>query len=198
VAVRGDDRPGQKRTELPSKTRDPKARDFKSREGHPRAGGKDGVARGPRLADPAFRAQRHAMEAAQHALRHLAAQAHGEVLTQLMQSWQQRDAAALPALQALGSKLNAAQRTQWSQSLSQAPKDATTSALLRLEIASDIATPATDMAARRALQLQLLTRRNDPSPQMTWASDVAQVLSTAYDEAQAHRLQSALKVLLKR
>jgi hypothetical protein len=198
VAVRGDDRPGQKRTELPSKMRDSKARDFKSREGNPRAGGKDGVARGPRLADPAFRAQRHAMEAAQHALRQLAAQAHGEVLTQLMQSWQQRDAAAVPALQALGGKLNAAQRTQWSQSLSQAPKDAPASALLRLEIASEIATPAADMAARRALQLQLLTRRNDPTPQMTWASDVAQVLSAAYDEAQARRLQSVLKVLLKR
>jgi hypothetical protein len=54
------------------------------------------------------------------------------------------------------------------------------------------------MDARRALQLQLLTRRNDPSPQMTWAADAAQVLSSGYDEANGRRLQSALKVLLKR
>jgi hypothetical protein len=44
----------------------------------------------------------------------------------------------------------------------------------------------------------MLTRRNDPSPQMTWAADAAQVLAGAYDEAAARRLQSALKVLLKR
>jgi ATP-dependent RNA helicase SUPV3L1/SUV3 len=48
------------------------------------------------------------------------------------------------------------------------------------------------------LQLQMLTRRNDPSPQMTWAADAAHVLAGAYDEAAARRLQSALKVLLKR
>jgi ATP-dependent RNA helicase SUPV3L1/SUV3 len=44
----------------------------------------------------------------------------------------------------------------------------------------------------------MLTRRNDPSPQMTWAADAAHVLSGAYDEAAGRRLQSALKVLLKR
>jgi hypothetical protein len=54
------------------------------------------------------------------------------------------------------------------------------------------------MDARRALQLQMLTRRNDPSPQMTWAADAAQVLGGAYDEGAARRLQAALKVLLKR
>jgi hypothetical protein len=54
------------------------------------------------------------------------------------------------------------------------------------------------MDARRALQLQMLTRRNDPSPQMTWVADTAQVLGCAYDESVARRLQAALKVLLKR
>ena len=48
------------------------------------------------------------------------------------------------------------------------------------------------------MQLQLLTRRNDPAPAQTWASDAAQVLASAHDEAQARRLQAALKVLLKR
>jgi hypothetical protein len=67
-----------------------------------------------------------------------------------------------------------------------------------MEMAADLPTPAAHMDARRALQLQLLTRRNDPSPQMTWAVDAAQVLSSAYDESNGRRLQSALKVLLKR
>jgi ATP-dependent RNA helicase SUPV3L1/SUV3 len=70
--------------------------------------------------------------------------------------------------------------------------------LLRLEVAAELPTPAAQMDARRALQLQLLTRRNDPSPQMTWAADASQVLAGAYDEAAARRLQAALKVLLKR
>src|SRR5690606_32591400 len=46
--------------------------------------------RGPRLGDAAFRAQRDAQERAEAALRKLAAQAHGEALTQLMTAWQQR------------------------------------------------------------------------------------------------------------
>ena len=71
-------------------------------------------------------------------------------------------------------------------------------ALLRLEVAADLPTPATQHDARRALQLQLLTRRNDPSPQMTWAADAAQVLAGTHDEGAARRLQAALKVLLKR
>jgi hypothetical protein len=48
------------------------------------------------------------------------------------------------------------------------------------------------------LQLQLLTRRNDPSPAQTWAEDTAKVLASGYDAANARRLQNALKVLLRR
>ena len=48
------------------------------------------------------------------------------------------------------------------------------------------------------MQLQLLTRRNDPSPEQTWSQDVNKVLLGAYDEAVAHRLQPALKTLLRR
>jgi hypothetical protein len=212
VAVRGDDRPGQKRTEVAPAGR---GRDGKpggkfgdkpgfGRDGKPgrdggRDGGREGFApRGPRLGDAAFRAQRFALESAQDALRRLAAQAHGEVLTQLMHAWEKRDAAQLPAAQAIGSKLSPAQRTQWSQALSAQPQGEVVTPLLRLEVAADLPTPAAHMDARRALQLQMLTRRNDPSPQMTWAADAAQVLGGAYDEAVARRLQSALKVLLKR
>jgi ATP-dependent RNA helicase SUPV3L1/SUV3 len=212
VAVRGDDRPGQKRTEAAPAGR---GRDGKpggkfgdkpgfGRDGKPgrdggRDGGREGFApRGPRLGDAAFRAQRFALESAQDALRRLASQAHGEVLTQLMHAWEKRDAAQLPAAQAIGSKLSPAQRTQWSQALSAQPQGEAVTPLLRLEVAADLPTPAAQMDARRALQLQMLTRRNDPSPQMTWAADAAQVLGGAYDEAAARRLQAALKVLLKR
>jgi hypothetical protein len=212
VAVRGDDRPGQKRTEAAPAGR---GRDGKpggkfgdkpsfGRDGKPgrdggRDGGREGFApRGPRLGDAAFRAQRFALESAQDALRRLASQAHGEVLTQLMHAWEKRDASQLPAAQAIGSKLSPAQRTQWSQALSAQPQGAAVTPLLRLEVAADLPTPAAQMDARRALQLQMLTRRNDPSPQMTWAADAAQVLGGAYDEAAARRLQAALKVLLKR
>jgi hypothetical protein len=213
VAVRGDDRPGQKRTEIAPTG--PRGRDGKpggkfgdkpgfGRDGKPsrdggRDGGRDGFApRGPRLGDAAFRAQRHALESAQDALRRLAAQAHGEVLTQLMHAWEKRDATQLPAAQAIGSKLSPAQRTQWAQALAAEPKGDAVTPLLRLEVAAELPTPAAHMDARRALQLQLLTRRNDPSPQMTWAADAAQVLGGAYDEAASRRLQTALKVLLKR
>ncbi|MBU3647605.1 MAG: DUF349 domain-containing protein [Limnohabitans sp.] len=184
VAVRGDDRPGQKRTEAAPAGRG--GRDGKpagkfgdkpgfGRDGKPgREGGREGFApRGPRLGDAAFRAQRHALESAQDALRRLAAQAHGEVLTQLMHAWEKRDAAAVPAAQAIGSKLNPSQRTQWAQAVSAEPKGEVNTALLRLEVAADLPTPAAHLDARRALQLQMLTRRNDPSPQMTWAADTA-------------------------
>ena len=212
VAVRGDDRPGQKRTELPSQG-------SRGRDGKPgakgamggKAGGKfgdksgggwrdreDSAPHGPRLGEAAFRAQRFAIDNAQDALRRLAAQAHGEVLTQLLHAWEKRDPEQMPAAQAIGNKLNAAQRTQWTQALAKAPAADATQALLRMEMAADLPTPAAHMDARRALQLQLLTRRNDPSPQMTWAADAAQVLSSGYDEANGRRLQSALKVLLKR
>jgi ATP-dependent RNA helicase SUPV3L1/SUV3 len=204
VAVRGDDRPGQKRTEAApaARGRDGKSGgkfgDRPSRDGG-RDGAREGFApRGPRLGDAAFRAQRHALESAQDALRRLASQAHGEVLTQLMHAWEKRDATQMPTAQAMGSKLSPAQRTQWTQALTASAQGDVATPLLRLEVAADLPTPAAQMDARRALQLQMLTRRHDPSPQMTWAADVAQVLGGSYDEATARRLQATLKVLLKR
>ena len=58
-------------------------------------------------------------------------------------------------------------------------------------------TPADQIDARRAMQLQLLTRRNDPSPAQTWGEDTARVLAAAHEAQAARRLQNVLKVLLR-
>jgi hypothetical protein len=101
-------------------------------------------------------------------------------------------------LQELGGKVSAGVRAAWGQAIAAAPAGTgTEQALLRLEMAADVPTPADQLAARR-LQLQMLTRRNDPAPAQTWAQDAAQVLANASDEASARRLQSVLKVLLRK
>ena len=74
--------------------------------------------RGPRLGDAAFRAQRDALEHAQAALKKLAAQAHGEALTQLMTAWEQRSADQVPSQQELGKVGDAGgARSSWAQAL---------------------------------------------------------------------------------
>ena len=157
--------------------------------------------RGPRLGDAAFRAQREAFDAANQALKKLAVQAHGEVLTHLLSAWEKRDPAQLPGAQELGKQVTPAVRGSWAQALS-APsaKDAAQApeALLRLEIAAELPTPAEQLSARRMLQLQLLTRRNAPAPLETWSQDAARVLAADFDAGSARRMQNALKVLLKR
>jgi ATP-dependent RNA helicase SUPV3L1/SUV3 len=153
--------------------------------------------RGPRLGDAAFRAQRDAVEHAQAALRKLATQAHGQALMQMMEAWSKRDAALLPQAQDLG-RLASGSRNSWSQAIAAPAAGDGSEAMLRLEMAAEVPTPAEHINARRALQLQLLTRRNDPSPQETWQQDVAKVLATSSDEASARRLQNALKALLKK
>lgn len=227
VAMRGDDRPGMKRGEsapVPQRggPRGPNSRDSRDGRGAPggargerggegrgagRAGERFGAspnpreARGPRLGDAAFRAQRDALEHAEAALRKLAAQAHGEALTQLLQAWEQRDAAQLPSASELGPKVGGGIRAAWTQALAGAPKGAAgdlAQSLLRLEMAAEVPTPAQHLDARRALQLQLLTRRNDPAPAQTWGQDVARVLSAAHDAESARRLQAVLKPLIRR
>lgn len=213
VAVRGDDRPGQKRAEAPI-GRDAR-RDARPGERGTRVAAERGPARGgdrfadrapradfraergPRLGDAAFRAQREAMERAEMSLRKLAAQAHGETLARLMSAWQERRADALPTAQELGKAVQASTRQAWVQALSAEPKVPSTTALLRLEMAAEVPTPADNLNERRALQLQLLTQRNQPGPRETWSQDVAQVLSGPHDEAAARRLQTALKNLLR-
>jgi len=214
VAVRGDDRPGQKRTELPAAggRRDGKGPgmgrggDRAGERGRgdwgdrgPRRDDRGGPRedRGPRLSDAAFRAQREARERAEQALRKLAAQAHGETLTQLMQAWQARQPEQLPAAQALGRAVNATTRQAWAQALSAPAGTDAATALLRLEMAADAPTPAEHLSERRMLQLQLLTRRNDAGPRETWGRDVATVLASGYTEGQARRLQNVLRALLR-
>ena len=220
VAVRGDDRPGMKkdapatpgRGARPGDRRDGRPGDRDGARG-PRTDGRMGDRgdrggrfgdrptfedRGPRLGDTAFRAQREAMEHAQLALKKLAAQAHGEALTQLLTAWEKRDAALVPGAQELGSGVTASVRSAWTQALSAAPKGDAAEAMLRLEMAAEAPTPAEHLAARRILQLQLLTRRNDPAPAQTWGQDVARVLASPSDVASARRLQNVLKTLLRK
>ncbi|TNF54047.1 MAG: DUF349 domain-containing protein [Burkholderiales bacterium] len=201
VAVRGDDRPGARR-------QDPAVREERRdarRDGRRDAQGRDGgrperpafQPRAPRLGDAAFRAQRQALEAAQAGLRKLAAQAHGEVLTQLMDAWTARDGEQMPAAQALGPRVAAAGRAAWMAALGPVG-GSSAEALLRLEMAAELPTPAAHLDERRQLQLQLLTRRNEPGPAQTWVQDVAAVLRSAYDAESARRLQAVLKVLMRR
>ncbi len=212
IAMRGDDRPGMKKTEPAPPGRGGKFGDRKGgpggrfgerRDERPGGAGRFGDRpafedRGPRLGDVAFRAQREALEHAQSTLKKLAAQAHGEALTQLMTAWEQRDADQVPSLQELGKAVIPAVRGSWVQALGTAPSGDASEALLRLEIAAEAPTPAEHLNARRMLQLQLLTRRNDPSPAQTWGQDTARVLASTYEAAAARRMQGALKTLLRR
>ncbi len=232
VAVRGDDRPGMRKTEPAAPSRGGKFGDRKDGP-RPERGGDRGGERGgdrserpgmrdardargprdggdtrgdfnrspeaPRLGDAAFRAQRDALENAQFALKKLASRAHGEALVQLLAAWEKRDAALVPTAQDLGTRANAATRTAWVTALGQAAndtKDASTP-LLRLEMAAEVPTPAEHISARRMLQLQLLTKRNDPGPSQTWVQDVASVLAGGFEPERARRVQNVLKVLLK-
>ena len=219
VAVRGDDRPGMKKSETAPSGRGGKFGDrkdgarapFGAARGDSRPAGR-GAERfdsrdergprpewtpAPRLGDAAFRAQRDALERAQLALRKLASQAHGEALTQLLDAWQKRDPALVPTAQDLGSHVASAARTSWIQALGASNGAGPDTALLRLEMAAELPTPAEYLEARRMFQLQLLTRRNDPVPAQTWTQDVGQVLASAFEEKHERRLRNVLRVLLK-
>ncbi len=217
VAVRGDDRPGMRKSEPAPAGRGGK---FGDRKDGPRGDRPDRFGSGgrsdrpdradrttgryeersdaPRLGDTAFRAQRDALENAQAALKKLAAQAHGEAIVQMLSAWEARDPAQVPALQALGQAANAAARAAWVQALGKPAADLGDMALLRLEMAAEQPTPAEHLNARRALQLQLLTRRNDPAPVETWARDVGAVLASHFNAGGSMRLQNVLKILLRK
>jgi hypothetical protein len=130
-------------------------------------------------------------------LRKLAAQAQGETLTRIVAAWQDRQADAMPTVQELGRSVNAAARQAWSQAVSQPAGEMASTSLMRLEMAAELPTPAEHINDRRALQLQLLTRRNEAGPLETWARDVTAVLSGPHDAASARRLQNVLKHLLR-
>ncbi len=154
--------------------------------------------RGPRLGDTAFRAQREAFEAANMALKKLHVQAHGEVLTNLLTAWEKRDAAQLPSAQDLGKLVSPAVRSSWVAAVSTPSGKDASEALLRLEMAAEVPTPAEHISARRMMQLQLLTKRNAPAPTETWGEDAAKVLAGEFEAGNARRVQTVLKVLLKR
>ena len=154
--------------------------------------------RGPRLGDAAFRAQREAFDAANLALKKLHVQAHGEVLTNVIAAWEKRDATLLPSAQDLGKVITPAVLGTWAKAVATpSGKDAAES-LLRLEMAAEVPTPAEHISARRMMQLQLLTKRNAAAPVDTWGEDTAKVLAAEFDAANARRVQTVLKVLLKR
>lgn len=221
IAVRGDDRPGAQGAQKPA-TRESNPRDARRsgpRDGRDARDSRDGrderrngfearnprerdgrAAAAPRLGDRAFRAQRNALENAQTALRKLSAQAHGEAVTQLLDAWKERSADKLPEPSQVSKRVSAAQWNGWKNTITQsATSNAKASeAVLRLEMAAEVPTPADHLNERRSLQLQLLTQRNAASPADTWATDLQTVLATGADEATSKRLQSALKVLLKR
>ena len=156
--------------------------------------------RGPRLGDAAFRAQRDALEHAQLASK----------------SWPHRPTAKCwcncwtPGKPAMPPKCQA--RRIWASNCRQRPQQLVgrhcrrarrqtgrcCHRLLRLEMAAEVPTPAEHLADRRMLQLQLLTKRNDPAPAQTWAEDAAKVLASDFDDGTARRVQNVLKVLLKR
>ena len=225
IAMRGDDRPGMRKdTPVAASGKGGKwgerkdsahgARDGKSNPRSPerprdRPDGGDGRGRAapwqeaPRLGDTAFRAQREAMENAQYALKKLAAQAHGEALTQLLTAWEKRDSNLVPSAHDLGSRATPATRNAWLQAVagsfqSPAKSPSPHEALLRLEMAAEVPTPAEEIGARRNLQLQLLTRRNDPTPAQTWGQDAAVVLASEFNGPLSRRVQNVLKVLLKK
>ena len=230
VAMRGDDRPGQKKTEPAVMGRGGKFGDRKD-TGRPDRGDRNdrggpgdrndraGTGRdfgrnndrasypdAPRLGDTAFRAQRDALESAQMALKKLAARAHGEAVVQLICAWETRSADKVPTVVELGGAAQPAQRNAWIGAIGQSTADAAgpaatekaATALLRLEMASELPTPAEHLNARRALQLQLLTRRNDPPPVQTWGQDLAQVFNAPFAPEAARRVQNVLKVLLRK
>ncbi len=153
--------------------------------------------RGPRLSNTAFYALRDGMDKAQLALKKLAAQAHGESVVSLLTAWEGRNAETLPTAQQLGRSLQPAARTQWAQALAKPAAGDAAQSLLRLEMAAEVPTPAEQLDARRMMQLQLLTKRGAAAPHETWQQDTASVLSSAYDEKNARRLQNALKALLR-
>ena len=132
------------------------------------------------------------------ALKKLHMQAHGEVLTNLLTAWEKRDAEQVPSVQALGKLVTPAVRSSWVDAVTTpSGKDASES-LLRLEMAAEVPTPAEHISARRMLQLQLLTKRNAPAPAETWGEDAAKVLAGDFEAGNARRVQTVLKVLLKR
>lgn len=208
IAMRGDDRPGAQRS-----APNPAANKFANAKGqgqgraesranlrNPRGAERSERDPGPRLSNQAYYAQRDALDRAQLALKKLSAQAHGQALVQLLSGWQARDTEQVPTAAQLGKNFPAALRNKWVSSVAQVAGQGSAGvdeALLRLEMAADVPTPAEHLSARKQLQLQMLTQRHAASPAQTWGDDVTAVLASAHTPESAKRLQAALGKLLR-
>ena len=104
----------------------------------------------------------------------------------------------MPTAKELGPRLTPVQRQAWVKALQTPAQGDALVALLRLEMAADVNTPAEHIAARRQWQLQWLTQRHEAPPAQTWPSDVATVLQSLHEDSAAQRLQNALRVLMRR
>lgn len=122
-------------------------------------------------------------------------------MTGLLGAWEKRDPELLPSAQALGKAVSAGVRAQWAKALREGAASGAEQALAgltRLEIGAELPTPAEHQAARRAMQLFLLTKRNDPPPAQTWPEDVGKLLACPYEAGMGARAQTVLKALLRR
>jgi ATP-dependent RNA helicase SUPV3L1/SUV3 len=199
VAMRGDDRPNaNKNTVIQSSHSD--------KNKVPRKDGRfdsknknDTRLPTPRLADSVFRSQKEASDQAKILLKQLSQQVHGQSFDILQEAWEKRDGTLLPTAQQFGVKaVTNLVRSNWLLALENKypSKLDSETALLRLEIAADIPTQAEYQVARRQLQMQLLTKRNDPGPKETWTEDVANAISSKYTQKDGGRLSKAVKQLL--
>ena len=98
-------------------------------------------------------------------MKKLAAQAHGEALTQLITAWEQRSGDLVPTLQELGKAVSAPVRSSWVQSVSAAPAGDAAEALLRLEIAAEAPTPAEHALCAESLAQFLTAAKERKSAQ---------------------------------
>lgn len=147
---------------------------------------------------------RDARERAAKALKNLHSQAHGKSLQALLDAWQNRDVQTLPALTELSKRLKPAEYQLWQKTLA-APQNNTGAnktasgpspeeALLQLEIAAELPSPAAHQTARRQMQLQLLTQRKHQDPDAgAWKNLVAQIFASPYSDENAQRLLAVLK-----
>lgn len=206
VAVRGDDRPDAAKPRA-SRVAGPRPRDGQRRddrgrrdERRPRNDRPGRERRGPAMGHSARRASQQAVDNAQQALRQLAARAHGEALVELLSAWRDGNAAQVPEARDFGRAVTPAVRNDWSDAVAATggTPEQVNLALLRLEEAAEAPSPANQLDARRALKLQLLTQRDDPSPAETWPQDVGAVLASDYEAGKSERLQKALKILLQK
>jgi ATP-dependent RNA helicase SUPV3L1/SUV3 len=153
---------------------------------------------GPRANPQLVQAQRKAHDAAHKKLQELAQGKRGNAIAALTKAWAARDAALLPELSDLRFKLNKAQWQGWQQAIAvpaKADEAARDAALLKLEVAFELDSPAEAQTARRALQLSLLASRGRDALVASWPDQVATVFASASTEQAAARLMACINAM---